>query len=269
MEQLPNYYAILTPEVRYSKELKPIEKLIFAEITALSNLKGYCFATNEYLASLYDVDPCTISRYISKLEKLHFVHCEYIKEGQIVKERHIFITPIDNSINGTVDNSVNGTVDQTVKENNKNINNINSNTINSSFGKAERKDNKSKVTFKKTDYTKVYEAYYKNCEVLFSQNKISSGKPELPRYISRIIKKCFEAYGVDKVVQAVQESINHSWLIEQGYPLHFILGQNELPMLLNKTYKNNRSGTNKNFNADVLEQRDFFAGFEEFRDGAN
>ncbi|MCR5436176.1 MAG: helix-turn-helix domain-containing protein [Treponema sp.] len=129
-EQLPSYFAILTPEVRYNKNLKPIEKIVFAEITALSNLKGYCFATNDYLAKLYDVDSCTISRYISHLEKLSLIKCEYIKDGQIIKERRIYINVVDSSVNGTVDNSVNGTVDNSVKDNNTRVNNTSINNIN-------------------------------------------------------------------------------------------------------------------------------------------
>ena len=46
MEQ-PSYYSILTANVRYDKELKANEKLLFSEITALSNRNGYCHATNK------------------------------------------------------------------------------------------------------------------------------------------------------------------------------------------------------------------------------
>ena len=44
----PNYYAILPAEVRYCKELSPMERLLYAEITCLCNHKGYCWATNNY-----------------------------------------------------------------------------------------------------------------------------------------------------------------------------------------------------------------------------
>ena len=37
-----SYYAVMTAEVRYDKELCPNAKLLYAEITALSNTKGYC-----------------------------------------------------------------------------------------------------------------------------------------------------------------------------------------------------------------------------------
>jgi hypothetical protein len=33
----PNYYAIIPSEIRYSKKLTLLQKLLYAEITALSN----------------------------------------------------------------------------------------------------------------------------------------------------------------------------------------------------------------------------------------
>ena len=47
----PNYFGILPANVRYDKRLKPMEKILYTEITALANKKGYCYATNSYFAS--------------------------------------------------------------------------------------------------------------------------------------------------------------------------------------------------------------------------
>lgn len=38
-----NYYAIIPATVRYDNRLKPTEKLIYGEITALANKKGYLY----------------------------------------------------------------------------------------------------------------------------------------------------------------------------------------------------------------------------------
>lgn len=65
-----NYYAIIPATIRYNKELKFAERLLYGEITALTNKKGYCFATNRYFSELYNVTVETISRWISHLKKL-------------------------------------------------------------------------------------------------------------------------------------------------------------------------------------------------------
>jgi len=80
-KQKPSYYAILPANVRYDNRLKPNEKIIFSEITALSNVKGYCYASNKYFAQLYDVDKLTISRWLSHLQKMGYIEITYIDDG--------------------------------------------------------------------------------------------------------------------------------------------------------------------------------------------
>ena len=69
----PNYYAIIPACVRYDNRLKPNEKLLYSEITALSNKTGLCFATNKYFADLYEVEIETISRWIRHLKDLGYI----------------------------------------------------------------------------------------------------------------------------------------------------------------------------------------------------
>ena len=78
----PSYYAILTADVRYDKTLKPLARLLFAEITALCNKEGYCWASNRYFADLYEVDKTTVSGWIGQLKTRGYltVQLEY-KEG--------------------------------------------------------------------------------------------------------------------------------------------------------------------------------------------
>lgn len=90
----PNYYAIIPAEVRYSN-LKPNAKLLYGEITALSSKEGYCFATNSYFATLYDVTKNTISLWVSQLNKQGFVSVELIKKGEQITERRIGIIKND------------------------------------------------------------------------------------------------------------------------------------------------------------------------------
>ena len=45
-----SYYAIIPSHIRYDNDLIPNAKLMFGELTALSNEKGYCYATNKYFS---------------------------------------------------------------------------------------------------------------------------------------------------------------------------------------------------------------------------
>lgn len=87
-----NYYAIIPATVRYDKDLKAAEKLLYGEITALANRNGYCFAKNKYFADLYKVTNGTVSKWFSHLQKLGYINIEIIRnEKQEIIARHIYI----------------------------------------------------------------------------------------------------------------------------------------------------------------------------------
>ena len=73
MKEEPNYYAVIPASVRYSKDLSANEKLMYGEISALTNKEGYCWASNEYFAKLYQVDDRTIRRWLGNLEQGKFI----------------------------------------------------------------------------------------------------------------------------------------------------------------------------------------------------
>ena len=91
MEQQKNYFAVIPASVRYDKNLKPLAKLLYGEITALCNEKGYCWASNGYFAELYEVSNDTISRAIKQLEECGHIKCVYDKTQQNNDKRRIFI----------------------------------------------------------------------------------------------------------------------------------------------------------------------------------
>ena len=59
MTETPNYWANLPANVRYSDKINPMERLLYAEITALSNYKGYCWASNKYFGKIFKKHPAT------------------------------------------------------------------------------------------------------------------------------------------------------------------------------------------------------------------
>ena len=81
MKQQPNYYAIISAEVRYDKNLTANAKLLYAEITALLNINGECFATNKYFSNLYGKSTVTISKWISELVANGYISTHYIYKG--------------------------------------------------------------------------------------------------------------------------------------------------------------------------------------------
>lgn len=89
----PNYYAVIPANVRYDNKLKANEKLLYGEITALSNKQGFCNASNLYFADLYNKHKDTISNWISNLTRKGYIKTQLIKdeEGKI-KERKIFLS---------------------------------------------------------------------------------------------------------------------------------------------------------------------------------
>lgn len=71
--QKPSFWAVLPASVRYNENIGSTAKLLFAEITALSNIEGYCWASNNYFANLYKISITQVSRLIKELEDNGFL----------------------------------------------------------------------------------------------------------------------------------------------------------------------------------------------------
>lgn len=127
MEEKPNYYSILTADVRYDKELKANEKLLFSEITALANKYGYCTASNGYLADLYDVKKTTVSHWLIHLKEKNYIRIEIERNDKkeiISRKIYPVSIPIAQKSNRYSTNDQDP-IAQKSKENITSINNIN------------------------------------------------------------------------------------------------------------------------------------------------
>lgn len=88
-----SYYAIIPANVRYDKELIPNAKLLFGEISALCNEKGFSWATNKYFSELYNVSDRQVRRWIKLLADKGYIYLEYHNQNTLSEKRYIHITP--------------------------------------------------------------------------------------------------------------------------------------------------------------------------------
>ena len=99
-----SFYAVIPADVRYDKRLKPLARLLYGEITALSNEVGYCWATNKYFSNLYSVSESTIKRLISDLKECGYIDTSVIydvKTKEVIERRIVIKNVLRNVV--TVD----------------------------------------------------------------------------------------------------------------------------------------------------------------------
>jgi hypothetical protein len=155
-KERPGYWAVLPSDVRYDPDLNPNAKLLYAEISALTNATGYCWATNEWFAELFHLSARTITRLVAQLEEKGYIRSE-MASTEKGTERRIYAgifsvqaqrggldengnTPlpdqggIDKNVDGGVDNFVEGGVDKNVERGvDKNVHQNNTSMNNTSM----------------------------------------------------------------------------------------------------------------------------------------
>jgi len=124
MSNQPNYYAIIPANIRYSDKVNSTEKLLYAEITALCNQKGYCWASNDYFSKLFKKHPNSISRNIKNLSVNGFIKIHLVKEEKNVDKRRITLVGSQKCLD-PLNKNVNTPLNKNVKHNTINSNNIN------------------------------------------------------------------------------------------------------------------------------------------------
>ena len=120
-----NGYSVCLNKWALDKDIKNELGLLLI-ISSLCAEKGYCYASNNYLAKIFDITEVSISSKISKLEKKGYISVEYQKRGCEVISREIRLKNI------LIDDlkNFNSTVKKNFKDNNISINNINNNIYN-------------------------------------------------------------------------------------------------------------------------------------------
>ena len=187
MEIKPNYFSIIPATVRYDNELKDKAKLLFSEITCLTNSLGYCIASNDYFANLYGVSKETISRLINQLAEKEYIKITYEKRGSQITKRMIILSSDIQNCQRSVDENVIRSVDENVKDNNTSINN---NIINNIVHQD------APLTLSKKDINGAFEELW----ALYPSKK---GKAN----ITDSKKKELYSYGIEHIKRAIQRYI--------------------------------------------------------------
>ena len=92
----PSYWAVLPAAVRYDEELRPNAKLLYAEITALTNVRGYCWISNERLGEYFGISPKTVGSLIQQLAGRGYIKVELLRdEKQAITGRRLWIARPD------------------------------------------------------------------------------------------------------------------------------------------------------------------------------
>lgn len=216
-EQQRSYYAIIPANVRYDKDLAPNAKLLYGEITALCNEKGYCWASNQYFAELYGVSILSIKRWVNSLVTKGYVYrtLTYKPNSKEVDKRILSIDggiKIDTtSVQKCYDPSIKNDTSSSIKNDTDNNTSINNTFNNTNIYKGKKKQKSETVNSVIAEYTEnkdLQDALHGFVEM---RNK--ARKPLTARAMKLSLNKLNEL-ALDDVtkIAIVNQSIVHSWL---------------------------------------------------------
>lgn len=215
-EQQRSYYAIIPANVRYDKDLAPNAKLLYGEITALCNEKGYCWASNQYFAELYGVSVLSIKRWVNSLVTKGYVYrtLTYKPNSKEVDKRILSIysgKKIDTtSVQKCYDPSIKNDTSSSIKNDTDNNTSIN-NTFNNTVDIKEKNIKKESVNSVIAEYTEskdLQDALHD-----FVDMRTKARKPLTVRAMKLSLNE-LDKLAVDDVtkIAIVNQSIMHNWL---------------------------------------------------------
>lgn len=214
-EQQKAYYAIIPANLRYDKDLVPNAKLLYGEITALCNEKGYCWATNQYFAELYNVSDRTIKNWISQLVDKGYIQrsVKYREGTKEIEQRKLFIgsennfTTLGNYVPDPKENNFTTPSEKKFLDNNTSINN----TFNNTDIYKEKNNKKETVNSVIAEYTEskdLQDALHD-----FVDMRTKARKPLTVRAMKLSLNE-LDKLAVDDMtkIAIVNQSIMHNWL---------------------------------------------------------
>ena len=92
-EPFRSLYSVIPAKVRDDRALRPNAKLLYGELSALTQAEGYCWAYNAYLAELFGLSVKTVEALIKQLRDRGHIQVEVERdpETQEVLRRKIWI----------------------------------------------------------------------------------------------------------------------------------------------------------------------------------
>lgn len=215
-EKQKAYYAIIPANVRYDKDLAPNAKLLYGEITALCNEKGYCWASNQYFAELYHVSDRTIKKWVSQLvDKGYIVRMVNYKEGtKEIEHRKLFIggenkfTTPGKNVHYPQENKFTTPSEKKFPVNNTSINNTFNNTNIYKGKKKQKSETVNSVIAEYTENKDLQDALHD-----FVDMRTKARKPLTVRAMKLSLNE-LDKLAVDDVtkIAIVNQSIMHNWL---------------------------------------------------------
>lgn len=86
-----SFDSVVPSAIWFNKNLEPSAIKLYAMIRMLTKKHGYCFASNEYLAALIEMDISSIKRLMKPLIAEGYIEIEYEKTG-IQTKRYIYLS---------------------------------------------------------------------------------------------------------------------------------------------------------------------------------
>lgn len=120
----PSYWAVLPAAVRYDATIPAAAKLLYAEISSLTEAKGYCYASNEYFLALYGMAERTLQRHLKALEEHGYIRILDGSGGKARRRIYAGVNPLagnPDKNDGVTPTKMTGPPDKNVTQNKKEI----------------------------------------------------------------------------------------------------------------------------------------------------
>lgn len=265
----PNYYGILPANVRYDKELKPMEKILFTEISSLTSKEGYCYAKNSYFADLYDVHKNTVGNWINNLVKRGYLKSViiYEKGTKNIQERRLYITTptsekVDTPVNEKndtyqrkdlegINEKIDTPINEKIEDNNTSINNT-SLLLN---------NNNNNNIYVKNEFSRACEEIKSKWIKIAHEYKLSGTQLKITEKRKRVINNLLKEYSAEEVLQAMEKVHTSSFLQgnnKTGWQISFdwFINKSNFLKVLEGNYddKENENTGSKNFGKGVTQK---------------